>query len=153
MTDADGEKMVPVDNRWRRIQISAVVLVVVFLLGLVPMWLVARSRAAELDEARRQLRICSIRSSLSSAAIDARNGDYEPARQEASSFFTELGTELDKGSESVFEQSQRENLKPLLAPRDELITLLARSDPAAADRLNASYVAFRKALGTGTEKH
>ena len=37
MTDANGEKVVPADNRWRRIQISAVVLVVVFLLGLVPM--------------------------------------------------------------------------------------------------------------------
>jgi len=37
MTDANGEKVVPAYNRWRRIQISAVVLVVVFLLGLVPM--------------------------------------------------------------------------------------------------------------------
>jgi hypothetical protein len=31
--------------------------------------------------------------------------------------------------------------------RDDLITLLARSDPAAADRLTELYMSFRKAMG------
>jgi hypothetical protein len=33
-----------------------------------------------------------------------------------------------------------------LAQRDELITLLARSDPASADRLTNLYVAYEKAM-------
>jgi hypothetical protein len=44
-------------------------------------------------------------------------------------------------------QQQRDALLPLLAPRDELITLLARSDPASADRLSNLYVVVRKVLG------
>lgn len=44
----------------RRVAIYAAVLVGVFLLGLVPMWLSARGRAAERDEARRELRLCRI---------------------------------------------------------------------------------------------
>jgi hypothetical protein len=35
----------------------------------------------------------------------------------------------------------------LLAQRDDLITLLARGDPASAERLAAAYVQFRKTLG------
>jgi hypothetical protein len=41
--------------------------------------------------------------------------------------------------------AQRDALRPLLTQRDELITLLARGDPAAAPRLADMYAAFRKA--------
>ena len=74
-------------------------------------------------------------------------------RQAASTFFTELRAEIDKGSEGTFNQTQQENLKSLLTSRDEMITLLARNDPAAADRLTGTFVAYRKALGSGAEKH
>ena len=153
MTDENEVEQVPTDDRRKRILIYAAVLVVVFLLGLVPMWLMARSRAVQRDEARRELRACTIQTALASAAIDARNGDYEPARQAASTFFTELRAEIDKGSEGAFNQTQQENLKSLLVSRDEVITLLARNDPAAADRLTGTFVAYRKALGSGAEKH
>jgi hypothetical protein len=35
-------------------------------------------------------------------------------------------------------------MQPLFAIRDEIITLLARSDPAAADKLSDLFVAYRK---------
>jgi hypothetical protein len=35
-------------------------------------------------------------------------------------------------------------MQPLFAGRDELITLLARNDPAAADRMTDLFVAYRK---------
>jgi hypothetical protein len=38
-------------------------------------------------------------------------------------------------------------VQPLFAGRDEVITLLARSDPAAADRLSDLFAAYRKAVG------
>jgi hypothetical protein len=42
--------------------------------------------------------------------------------------------------------AQRERVRPLLTRRDEIITLLARSDPAAADRLSDLYVSYRQAI-------
>jgi hypothetical protein len=39
---------------------------------------------------------------------------------------------------------QRDGLRSLLTERDELITLLARSDPAATDRLFAVYSTYNK---------
>jgi len=130
----------------RRVVVYAAVLVGVFLLGLVPMWLSARGRAAERDAARRELRLCRIQGGLASAALDARRGDYEPARQGASNFFNALRDQVD-GDASDLAPAQRESLRPLLGGRDDLITLLARSDPASADRLSDLYASYRKAAG------
>lgn len=124
--------------------IYAGVLLLGFLLGFVPMWLKARDSANRLTEAEHHLTLARMQNNLSSATIDARRGDYEPARQAASQFFTALREEADKGDASILTRSQREGAGPLLTSRDEIITLLARSDPAAADRLSDLYVAYRK---------
>ena len=131
----------------RRFIIYAGVLLVVFLLGFVPMWLQARASAGRQADAERRLTLVEMQGNLASAAIDARRGDYEPARQAVSQFFTSLRAEIDKGDTSGFTQTQRAGLQPLFAGRDEIITLLARSDPASADRLSDLYVAYRKAVG------
>jgi hypothetical protein len=131
----------------RRIAIYAGVLLVVFLLGFVPMWLKARATADRLADAERRLTLAGMQGDLASATIDARRGDYEPARQSVSQFFTSLRAEIDKGDTSYFTQAQRAGLQPLFAGRDEVITLLARSDPASADRLSDLYAAYRKAAG------
>ncbi len=133
----------------RRLIIYAIVLLAVFLIGLVPMWLVARGRATERDSAQHQLRLCQLENSLSSAALDARRGEYERARQASSEFFTSLREQVDPKTESSdLTSEQRESLRPMLNQRDDLITLLARNDPASADRLAEIYMSFRKAMGT-----
>ena len=128
----------------RRFIIYGAGLLIVFLLGLVPMWLKARTSAGSLVEAEHQLILVRMQSNLASSVIDARRGDYESARQTASQFFTSLRAEIDKGDTSVFTKAQRDGLQPLFAGRDEVVTLLARSDPASADRLSDLYVAYRK---------
>jgi hypothetical protein len=128
----------------RRYLIYAGVLLVVFLLGLIPMWLKARTATSSLAQTEHQLVLCRMQNDLAMAVIDARRGDYEPARQALSRFFTSLREEVDKGNSSNYTQAQREGLQPLFAGRDELITLLARSDPASADRLSDLFVAYRK---------
>ena len=133
----------------KRIAIYAVVLIAVFLIGFLPMWLRSRERGRERDSARRELRVSRMANMLSAAVIDARRGDYEPARQSASDFFTTLSTEVNSDS-SALDRAQRENVRPSLAQRDEVITLLARSDPASADRLAELYVSYRKAMGNAT---
>ena len=130
----------------QRLMIYAGVLLIVFLLGLVPMWLKARAAHNSLAETEHQLILATMQNNLGSAVIDARKGDYEPARQATSQFFTSLSAELDKADGSNLTQAQRQGVQPLLAGRDEVITLLARSDPAAADRLTDLYVAYRKAM-------
>jgi len=132
---------------WRRLGIYAAILVVVFLLGLVPMWLNARNRAKERDEARRELRLSEMKNDISAAVINSRRGEYEGARQATSRFFTSLRTQCDVSTDSSdLTRPQCEALRRALDQRDEMITLLARSDPASADRLTEMYVLYEKAM-------
>jgi len=142
-----SENITVTSNRgMQRYIIYAVVLLIVFLLGFVPMWLKARTATNALMESEHQLVLLKMQNDLSSAVIDARRGDYEPARQAASRFFTTFQAELDKTGNSNYTPAQKEAMKPLFAGRDELITLLARSDPASADRLSDLFVAYRKII-------
>ncbi|HKG58493.1 MAG TPA: hypothetical protein VKB05_01850 [Pyrinomonadaceae bacterium] len=125
----------------QRYIIYAAVLLLVFLLGFIPMWLKARAAASSLAETERQLVLCKTQSDLASAVIDARRGDYEPARQALSRFFTSLSADT-----SNYTEAQRNSMQTLFAGRDELITLLARNDPASADRLSDLFVAYRKIM-------
>lgn len=137
------------NERVRRFLIYAAVLLVVFLVGLVPMWLKARERAAERDTALTALRINTLQNTLANAAIDARRGEYEPARKAASEFYTGLKTELERGRESGFSETQQTALNTLFDTRDDTITLLARSDPASAERLSDLHTRYRQAVAAG----
>jgi len=139
-------------NRLRRLMIYAAVLLVVFLAGLVPMWWTSRTTARERDAAQASLQISNLQNSLANAAIDARRADYEPARQAASDFFTKLGAELARGGDSVFNEGQRNALRSMFDTRDDTITLLARSDPASADRLVDLYTKYRQATATAPSR-
>jgi len=132
----------------RRIGISAVVLLIVFLLGFVPMWLKARSSGIALAGAEQKLGLAQMQNSLAASVIDARRGDYEPARVAASQFFTSLLAEVNKGEDSALNAAQRAAVQPLFTQRDEIITLLARSDPAAADRLSDLFATYRKIMNS-----
>lgn len=130
----------------RRILIYAGVLIVVFLLGFLPMWLRSRAANNSLAETKRHLILAEIQNDVASAAIDARRAEYEPARQKVSQFFTTLQAETAKGDSSSYTRAQRDQLQQLFAGRDELVTLVARSDPASADRLTDLFVAYRKIM-------
>ena len=142
LSDSERRKDVPLG---KRLLVYAVILVIGVLLGLLPMWLNAHRVAKELEATKAELQRSQMRSALSAAAVDARRGDYEPARKSMSDFFTALSGELDRGEDSALDQAQRDAVRPLLAQRDEIITLLARSDPAAADRISDLDASYRKA--------
>lgn len=132
----------------RRAMGYAVLLLLVFLLGFAPIWFKSRECSASLSEAEHQLSLARIQNSLASAVIDARLGDYESARQATSDFFTSLRVETDRGDDAALSPAQREGVQPLLTQRDEIITLLARNDPASADRLSDLYVSYRKIMNS-----
>jgi len=125
----------------KRVGIVAAIALVAFLLGFVPMWLSARNYENERDTAVKTLRPSVLQNNLATAAINARRGEFEQARQQTSDFYTDLRAEVDR-EESAFSPQQREAVQPILAQRDETITLLARNDEAAVDRLTDLYFAF-----------
>ena len=137
---------------WNRVGIYVVIALGFFLLGSIPMWFKARSYEDQRDAAQHELRLSQMQNTLSFAVIEARRGMFEPARQTASDFFTALRNQLDAGDKSVLSAAQREKLRPLLARRDDVITLLARSDSAAADQLSDLYVTYRASMSNAQLK-
>jgi hypothetical protein len=99
-----------------------------------------------LVQTQRQARVQHIQITFANATLDARRGDYEPARQGMATFFTLAQAELERGIVSALPSGASEGMKPLLSQRDDLITLLARGDPASAERLAAAYANFRETL-------
>jgi hypothetical protein len=143
MSEDWQSKPVEASHQARRFIIYVALLVLAFLAGLVPMWLSSRECSSSLAETERQLGLPRMENSLASAAIYARRGDYETARQAASDFLTSLRAETSKGVDLALSQTEMASLQPLLARRDEIITLLARGDTTSADLLSDLYVSYR----------
>lgn len=122
-----------------RVYISCVLVGFIFglALGGIP-WL--RS-GRSLESTERLLRRSSIELHLAGAAAMARHGDYAAARDAASRFFTDVRAWLEDGEGLT--PAEQAHLRSVLAERDALITLLARSDPAGAERTTTMYVGYR----------
>jgi hypothetical protein len=130
-------------RKMRWIGILAVFMLIVWF---IPLWLITTRNENQYKAAQRELNQSKLQNLIASAMVDAGRGEYEPARQTASDFFTAIRTQIDAGESSVFSSAQRESLKPLLQERDEIITLLARSDSAATERLTQIYLTYRQAV-------
>jgi hypothetical protein len=148
-SNALGERLSTLVLPWKRVVMYLTLCLGFFLLGFVPMWFRASSAIEQRDAAQREVRLSQLQNTLGTAMVDVQRGEYEPARQVTSDFYTNLRNQIDAGNASVFTYSQREKLKPLLDERDNVITLLARSDPAAEDRLFAIYSTYTKLTSNG----
>jgi len=99
------------------------------------------------DAAQRAVRLAQLHNTLATAVIDAQRGQFEPARQLTSDFYTNLHRQIDSDTGSLFNPAQRAELASLLTERDELITLLARSDPGSMERLYRVYATYSRITG------
>jgi len=131
---------------WKRVALYATLVLGFFLLGFVPMWFKTTQAIEQRNAAQRGVRLAQLQNTLAAAVIDVQRGHYEPARQLTSDFYTNLRRQIDGDSGTLFTPAQREGLRSLLPGRDELITLLARSDPAATDRLLAVYSTYNQLI-------
>jgi CHASE3 domain sensor protein len=122
-----------------------IAIVAALLIGFIPMWVVAHSRGSARDSANRTLARFRVADEIASAALYARLGHYEKGRQQASAFFSELAAQTSNGD--AFSDDEKNRLRPLLGQRDDIITLLARSDPASVERLFQMEAAYRAAAG------
>ena len=134
---------------WKRVALYATIALGFFLLGFLPTWFKSSRAIEQRDAAQRGVRLAQLQNTLAAAVIDVQRGHYEPARQLTSDFYTNLRRQVDGESGSLFTPVQREGLSSLLAERDELITLLARSDPEATDRLFNVYSTYNKLANNG----
>lgn len=132
--------------RWRRLALYVALAIVFSLAGAVPMWLMVRETVAESNVTRRELRLTQLENQLSNATIDAERGEYEQARQTASDFFMSLELHIKGEFQTDLSSNQRQSLISVLNQRYETIDLLARNDPAAADRLSDLYVSYRQIM-------
>lgn len=139
-----AERIAALSIPWRRVALYITLSLGFFLLGFVPMWWRATKTVEQRDVAQREVRLGQLQNTLAAAMVDVERGEYETARQATSDLYTSLRRQIDAGDASIFTASQREKLRPLLAERDEIITLLARSDPAAVDRLFFIYSTYKK---------
>lgn len=137
------EKLSALVIPWRRVAFYVTLALGFFLLGFVPVWFTANRAIEQRDAAQREVRLMQFESTLGGAMIDVHRSEYERARQTMSDFYSGLRGQIEAGPTSAFNPTQREQLRPLLAERDEIITLLARSDPSAADRLFVIYSSYR----------
>ncbi len=127
--------------------IVGAVALLAFLLGFVPMWLSAGTHESERDAAVNTLRPSVLQNTLGTAALNARRGEFEQARKQTSDFFTDLRAEMENET-GAFNAKQLAAAQPILAQRDETITLLARNDAAAVDRLTDLYFNFMQMKNT-----
>jgi len=151
MRDVEGERIDTdrpiVRTASKRWLIWPALVVAAFLAGLLPMWYSRYNLSQEFDKTKVDLVRQQNLNSLSAAAVYARRGEYETARQNASKFFTDMQAEMDNAESKVLTPQDRMQLPQLLASRDDIITLLSRADPAAAERLSNLYVDYRAATG------
>lgn len=134
---------------WRRVVLFSTLALGFFLLGFAPMWLTATRAIEQRDAAQRGVRLAQLQNTLAAALIDVQRGQYEPARQLTSDFYTDLRRQIDSDSGAILTSGQREGFRALLTERDELITLLARSDATARDRLFTVYSTYNKLADNG----
>lgn len=132
-------------SRARTLRIYGICFAAGLLLGLLPIGLRLIQTQRERDVLQQQLLLANLEINLSSAAVLARHGDYTAARDAASRFFTEAREAVDRRDEALT-PAQVQYLQSALAERDALITLLARGDPAGAERSTTMYVAHRAAF-------
>jgi hypothetical protein len=135
----------PASPRARQLKMYGIYLLAGLLIGLVPIGIRLIQTQRERDALQQQLRVANLEMNLSSAAVMARHGDYSAARDAASRFLSEARQAIDRGDEAMT-PAQVTYLQSVLADRDALITLLARGDPAGAERLTTMYVAHRAAF-------
>ena len=146
MRENDSITVEKPSSNLRRWGIYALVLLVVFLLGFIPMWLQKRQVLQELETTQKQLRKSEIKGLLTTAIVESKRGEYEPARKDTSDFFTRLNAEIEKADESALTKEERGKLKTIFDNRDSTITMLAQRDQASTERLTDIYVNYQQAV-------
>lgn len=126
-TDPVGEPVVREGRRGVPWGVMAVLLVVAFGAGFLWQFYAATTAREELSATEQELEVERLRIHLGQAALAAHSDDFEAARSQMSSFFTQLQEKAPHMPQEV-----RHVADDFLSMRDEVITGLSRSNPEYA---------------------
>ena len=111
-----------------------------YLLGFIPNWLSVNSLKAESARLRESLSAYTLKADLATASLHAEQGRFDEAIAAAGPFFEKLNKELGAAVGILNnETANREAAVNMLTRRDEVIAMLARSDPNASAVLAGWY--------------
>ena len=135
----------PARPRLQQLKAYGIAFLVGLLIGVLPLGVRLFQAQRERAALQQQLQGAQLEMHLAGAALMARHGDYTAAREAASQFFSAARQAVDDPNDTL-SAAQRTNLQSVLTERDALISLLARGDPAGAERSTAMYVTHRAAF-------
>jgi hypothetical protein len=128
-------------TRIRQALLALVVMIAAFAIGFGWQYSHARRYSMDLRTTEHELGLQKLVATLGAATIDAQRGAYEPARQHASDFFTQL--EKEKQTAPLSAQPELTNIA---SQRDATITALSRNDPQSGQLLTGLFTRLRVAL-------
>jgi hypothetical protein len=117
----------------------AIAVVAAFLIGFAWQSIRANQLDSRLGDTRQALTLHRLEGSLAAATLESQRDSYEIARQHASDFFSGL-----QGAVAEAPAGVRAELEAIAGQRDQIITMLSRGDPAAADILSGMYSRYRE---------
>jgi hypothetical protein len=122
----------------------AIAVVLAFLAGMAIQYGRGERLASQMHETERALAIARLEATLGAAALEAQRQNYEPSRQLASEFFTDLQRNVGQ-----MPSEMRIELQRILSLRDATITMLSRRDPESGNVLAGAFARYRAAVGRG----
>jgi len=126
----------------RTIGLVAAGILIAFLLGFVPQTIAKNHARRDLETARLELRLSREQGRLGAALAESMRSNYERSRQLMAGFFTDMQGAVGQ----VPDARRRQALTGILSQRDEVITLLSRSQPEASQRLMILYTQLFSAI-------
>ena len=119
---------------------------VAFAAGYVPQWLELRRLRETLTTTSRELRLATLHRQLGVASHEAQRNNFASAGEAASRFFDDCA-KLANTEPFTEDARTRIALSSYAAQRDEVMALLAASDPAVRERLLSMYLTMNGVLG------
>jgi hypothetical protein len=124
--------------------LMAIAVVMAFLLGMAIQYARGERLGNKLSETEGALVIARLEATLGAAALEAQRQNYEPSRQLASDFFSDLQRNIGQ-----IPSEMRTELQQILSLRDATITMLSRRDPESGNVLVSTFARYRAAVGRG----
>jgi hypothetical protein len=139
MNDSSPEPRRRTTPRWILI---AIAVVLAFLAGMATQYGRGERLASQLHATQGALAIARLEATLGAAALEAQRQNYEPSRQLASEFFTDL-----QRNAGQMPPEMRIELQRILSLRDATITMLSRRDPESGNVLAGTLARYRGVVG------
>ncbi|HYC88674.1 MAG TPA: hypothetical protein VEO54_05650 [Thermoanaerobaculia bacterium] len=124
---------------------TVLLMAVAFAAGFVPQWLEARRLRETLTTTSMDLRLATLHRDLGLASHEAQRHNFASAAEIAGRFFNDCATLASKEPFSD-EPRTKVALTGYASQRDEIMALLAASDPAALERLASLYLTMNGVL-------